>query len=1283
MKYFEIVWIIFVILITLVILYKYKKYSEQFVQDFDDILDNKCAVITSNTKDNYIFTTGECVKNMCPTEQCQRLYYDTRINEYYYVTENSPKIETTNDNDDFSCVTKESIEDNIYCATNPPLCPYLGFTDVCYEYNCNDNQWITKNYKKQLDMNGDCYWRDTLTGTLKDEDELQTCRKIPLDCSACNIPCSTLPSPGVSFLDNYQKFRVSKDGNSCEIDPSYNCFECDETETKVAYKLNSDERRFETKMYRKQVVFGGKCVYMDDQGYCHPDETDVPQCIFENNIYPDKIDCLDHEQMTCCNLDDRDFFEKTQYRSVLSRDGTRCVYTTVDGSLSREIELDAQDGFNCPGYEYKLCSDDQQFRNIHEQKCTPCMPGRYMVDNTQFTDATACEDLPDCTGQFDYCFENLNEAGTVQIRKNYDRIPAVITSPDGSRPIAQCVSTTPNDCISQCDNPVTIENGNISDVYCDKCSGDTELNPLNFKCETKIDCPPERRECFDRHYYQFFDYNKQQDDPFSPCMYVKEGITNDKLELSDCVQECPPEYFRNGDKCEIPECEFSRNIEIESVQPLVPQPDDDEKLRVFDGIEISNEIKYDRNYCKINRMTKTIDITSSTPNANVCQVKRDTPKIPEVQFVRTGDTYRTNSSLNTEPEIKTGASGDCPVDCSYSLQPNLVDNICKDRNNNRLDYGPGEDTKGTTKKTHNKLANTKHLGKTCDVAKDEMKAQMSQKNYIKETDRGSSIEFEYQCDLPPRAIDCIHSTMCQVCSDRNVCDFKKDCSINIYTNSFGSGIPCPTNRSFTEDCPQQCGNCQDDNNSQWVYSDPSVDDTNWNNITPPEIGTLSFTRNKVTTNKCLQNGNPRNVGFVLTKETKEIAQRPLSQQEIDSVCNNDDNYEWNPILENVCDCHEDSNRLVSQTGTYKNNVTVRGINVSCENKTRNANCSIVYNTTRCTNARQATQDEINRRNVCTNPDNWEWSEGQCPTDCTYPDPIDIPKRKGNFKEAYNFPYTHAECSQYEIGDVSIPKTRCNKNTTTQYCINVENDRLAQIAAAEQQARENHCRSVNNWNWIQPTCPPDCTYTDLQSLPYTRGTHKFPNQYDCTGVSGLPDRNTTIRNVQCNRETSSTYCVNIQNEAERSKLEYCQNSNNWEWTDPSDCPTNCTYDTGQTLSSVRGNQKDTSTYDCSDVDGLPQNNGVLPRVCDKTRRSSSCDPCNIRDDNDTDCDDMYDAVKCLIESPGFSSVAVVGQQVSTVPSTVPQIPSYQPPPHVSIPRVSIPHVSIPEPNCAIQ
>ena len=144
------------------------------------------------------------------------------------------------------------------------------------------------------------------------------------------------------------------------------------------------------------------------------------------------------------------------------------------------------------------CRNSNEYRNVSEQRCTPCPEGKYLYNKTNFTELTACSNLPDCSGQVDYCFENINDAGTIQIRRAYPKTPHVTYYTDDNQlPTAACASTTPSDCKTDCENGGTdiLGKSGLTDIYCDLCPTGKKLNPNTLRCETLIDCPPETKEC--------------------------------------------------------------------------------------------------------------------------------------------------------------------------------------------------------------------------------------------------------------------------------------------------------------------------------------------------------------------------------------------------------------------------------------------------------------------------------------------------------------------------------------------------------------------------------------------------------------------------------------------------------------------------------------------------------------------------------------------------------------------------------------------------------------------
>jgi hypothetical protein len=1036
---FQVVFSCLLILILLFVVAKLYKINnlhfqqlEKFVSDFDEVMDNKCSIETNFQTDNYLFS-GTCIKNTCETERCDQLICDDGGNECNFMYSISPKTGVTDSAGHFSCVSKEDVPNNVYCGgvNHIPVCDGLGTEDFCYEFDDHDNTFERQIYKKQYNKDGNCVWMNQRTNLqLDDEDYLVNCRKEPLDCSLCNLPCASLPKIGTSFLDNYQKYILRNDDGelSCIPDTSSSCFECDEGLTKQAYRLISNERRFETVFYTQNNV-GGVCVYLDGDGNCHPDHNSdmetiavKERCSFETDMFSHKIDCTAMDYRFCCNLDERDFFEKTKYEPILSRDGSKCVYVTVDGSLDRELLRTDDEGFNCPGYNFRLCQNSNEYRNVAEQKCTPCPEGKYLKNKQNFRELTACEDLPDCSGpeHTEYCFENQNETGTIQTRRLYQQQPRVTYYTDEQQlPTASCVSTAPSDCQTECENggkDITGRSG-ITDIYCDLCPVGQNVNPNTFRCETVIDCPSDTNvECLNRHENTIYTYNKQQADRFSPCMYVNQLDQSDKIEPAQCTDQCPPQYVRDtDDKCVIPKCIFERELIMSpsDASPVFYSKSEAEKLDIFNTLD-THDVKFDSKYCNIDTLRKTISVRSAQPST-VCQVNQETiDELIDLHLyddvnVSLGDIIVADATVdNARDYIKNGADGDCPKDCQYDSTPISFANsdTCIHRSTNNVrDYYIGDQIrKGSTQKKYRMTQDQVRFGKSCDNAKLELYSALNIDSSKADDTDPNTIIVNTECDLPKRDTECITYDDCQVCEDKGTCEYKQECVRRISQEPFGDPTPVcdPPPENFTKDCPNKCLNCED--TSVWVLlpGHRQITESEWNTLvqaSPEQTQSISYSRQKQTTVKCMHLENPlvstvrtaKNPGVLLGEPEVITVNRPsLTQNEIDTVCNNESNYDWyNEPIGSDCSCF--NNTGILQNGISKVGLKVRGIDVSCIRKTRIFDCDSHYTSPPCTAERERLEEdrrleqvENTRQTYCSDVNNWTFEYEDCPQDDCYP-----------------------------------------------------------------------------------------------------------------------------------------------------------------------------------------------------------------------------------------------------------------------------------------------------------
>lgn len=831
------------VLILILIVTKLWKINEKFVSDFDDVLDYKCVVDTNNSYQDYNWNTGKCEKNICPLETCNKLVLDTRTNEYVYRTETTNMIGSYTEDREFVCSTKEDVVNNVYCTTESPTCYDLGASNFCFEYESSDSDvfkkdWFKKEYIKKLDSQGNCIWENIndSSDVNKTDDYFEDCMKEKFNCSSMNKACPTVSTDGVSIMDNYERYAIDEnDDTGLTCKKISECSSCDTNATPIVrYRLNSIERVFESVLYTKKL-HNNVCRYFDKENKCLPNddgEGDMSDRACLNNYtldtYTTSLDCSLPDYRFCCNLNERDFFEYTPYRSVLSGDGTKCIYQSVNPRLSKQFDVNTLGGFNCPTYELQFCSNSNEYRNVDEQKCTPCPQGKFLSDHTQFTELTACSDLAVCGG-YTVCYENINPTGNIKKKRTYNDeayVESKIDDDDGSVTSSSlCRSTAPSDCEEDCSKPLVYSA--IGDTYCDACPNNQALDLKTMQCRDVIDCPmtnPLTTKCLDDHNFKFYMYRKKQlnDDPFEPCLYTRENPVGLTYTMDSCKSVCPIGYVEDDDTntCIIPPCVPVRVFESEvALGHTASTSTSDEDL--FNSTDVT---KFD--LCKYNSITKKIKLTNTVPQTTPetilsCVFDRSTTDImsyPELENVHSG-IYKNNRIVFRYENI--GGLGNCPVDCVLSDEASIspcvsYDNsLCSGRNEN------GSDMNLTGKTTYTYSVTTKQRGDgmSCLEAL-RHKPLNNTENSVYYEDINEVRTNVPGCPIPKCQVMCDfnYDNGCTNWEDSvdNKCVFSRECPITITTQSYGDNVlPCPASDSKkvqqcinTPGCTATCGDCE-------------------------------------------------------------------------------------------------------------------------------------------------------------------------------------------------------------------------------------------------------------------------------------------------------------------------------------------------------------------------------------------------------------------------------------------------------------------------------------------
>lgn len=617
------------IVITLIIylIYSKVKVKEKFVKDFDDVLDNKCSLLTRDQLNDYNFNSGNCQSSSCPLETCYELQEDTQqakpVPTFKYFTNIKEQRKQMNQDESFTCATNHNPDGNIFCNIDEPVCANLYDEKTCYEFTENpgsvDNKsWQPSTYIKSIDSKGDCLWINTNNNEdTKTDIEMNNCKEEPFTCDR-RESCTTY-NANTPFTDNYQYYIVdpkSSEGDTCIKDPNRSCYEdCPIGKVQVLYQFNPNDRTFDPQIFTKQQqTFKTSdeqdvdlCLFLND-GRCIPEKNSYSQFQLDgydsdgpaaseycgrvgyagyinndrtnsNVLFNSNIQCYEKKVKFCSNLNDRDELIKEKYIPTLNNsDPTKCKYTNVKKSL----DIDG-DPFVCPSF--RACENSNQFRNIEKGYCTPCPKGKYLDPRDdsiyKFTVDTACKDVANCS-QIDKCYVPYRGYDgeyhqNILIEKPFPQTH----NPD--KPW-ECMETYKGVCFTCPDGDIKVEldqdgNGN---KFCSLCNEgndeDSEVineYDINFKtkqCEKVYDCGNNEStnlmKCFNKSTYTIHTHQLSNvDDKFTPCVYHKYYEKNGKI-TSDYMEKCPEPECPDNDFIKYRKVEYDEYDEYDDPKEI-------------------------------------------------------------------------------------------------------------------------------------------------------------------------------------------------------------------------------------------------------------------------------------------------------------------------------------------------------------------------------------------------------------------------------------------------------------------------------------------------------------------------------------------------------------------------------------------------------------------------------------------------------------------------------------------------------------------------------------------
>ena len=541
-KYF----LCFIIICIIYYIYTRYKKKETFSQvtDFDEVLDNKCSILTKDKLNDYNFNLGNCQNSSCPLETCYELLPDVDVNKsvptFKYHTKIIEKEKQMNEDLSFTCSTNHNPINKLFCDNEAtPVCNDLYQERTCYQFVNPDTlnpdtypkTWMPFVYTKTINSDGECLWinKHNNDDTKTDGEMIDCLDKPSHNCDKRKVICSEY-NPNTPFYDNYQYYKVDPYGNgtTCIEDPDRSCYdECNVGETQLLYNFDSTKRRFYPEYFTKQVKqfmnSEGKntnvCLFLNKENKCIPEKnkygdgfyidgwhgdsenaaqycTNIAGYANSNNLFTNNLKCYEKEPKYCDDLNERDELVKIKYiPTVNNHNPTKCIYTNFQ--KSQDI---IDDPFVCP--VYRACKDLNKFRNIDKGYCTNCPEGTYIDprDNSRyaFEDSTACTPVQQCSSNIDKCYIpykdfNGEYINNVLIEEDFPQT----FNPD--KPW-ECMETFQGLCM-KCENPVENivdigDNKILKQKYCSFCENDNiddqiyDLNLKTKRCEKVYNCNP-------------------------------------------------------------------------------------------------------------------------------------------------------------------------------------------------------------------------------------------------------------------------------------------------------------------------------------------------------------------------------------------------------------------------------------------------------------------------------------------------------------------------------------------------------------------------------------------------------------------------------------------------------------------------------------------------------------------------------------------------------------------------------------------------------------------------
>jgi hypothetical protein len=592
---------IVIILIVLLLFYTTKimsKEKEEFVTNFDQVLDKKCFDTNGSSLNNYLGPwdgmNGICGESTCPYETC-KILLETIDGSFKNVSKYEQQILSTNSSNANVCTSKHNppivdcsnvilpvLDENpIICYQ--PICDGVGDDNKCIETSIVKS-WRKQKFKNILNEVGVPFWKNMFKRDEtydNDSTELGDCIREPISCSHCNYFCcdnfatseaeycpkSYYPSgerivDSDMLLQEVEHVLRKSTNNTFECKPNDVCVKNSNiVADKYCYNFDIISKQWTggLKPYKNTIINNKKGFFYIKDDFieeypttgCHASKTDMKT----------SYECSVNENIDCKFIDENGDLTTITYFSDVSRLGTDCEYRLL-GEDSRYPDTLALSG-NCPTNSLTCPDEDQyiKFYEIGSPKCEFCPTDTFRNSNYDdrqiYTESFACTPKPDCS-QIDVTTSCLvAHNNNIQILKK-EYLPRIskgnecVEKPN-IREERNCLSTS--EYISSqlsISNPIIIGN----DTYYDNCEQGYQIDPSDNHISCKKEQKCNKDEKLNGNDDGCYVYNNTQDeykligndhityanstDIFSPCV-----LTSDETGqvIDKCIKICPVTYI--------------------------------------------------------------------------------------------------------------------------------------------------------------------------------------------------------------------------------------------------------------------------------------------------------------------------------------------------------------------------------------------------------------------------------------------------------------------------------------------------------------------------------------------------------------------------------------------------------------------------------------------------------------------------------------------------------------------------------------------------------------------